>query len=61
MSATGADASACASMNQVWNGKTGSLTAKAMKNSHAIKVAIAAGSTTSWSATISKVRTGALK
>ena len=47
MSATGADASAWASMNHVWKGKAGSFTAKAMKKSHAIRVAIAVGSTTS--------------
>ena len=48
-------------MNQVWNGNTGSLTAKAMKNSQAIKVASATGSVASCSVTISKVRVGALK
>ena len=48
-------------MNQVWNGKTGSRTAKEMKNSQAIKVASATGSEASCSVTMSKVRAGALK
>ncbi len=48
-------------MNQVWSGKTGSLTAKAMKNSQPISVAVATGRVRSCRVAMSKVRTGALK